>query len=62
MKVDLLYGRGTLALTIEDAWDATVIRKRQMPLVEDPALAIIPEGPYVVPFHQPADPQTEDHI
>ncbi|MBB4266475.1 nickel-dependent lactate racemase [Roseospira visakhapatnamensis] len=40
MRVDLLYGKGTLPLDLPDAWDVTVIEKAAMPTLSDPAGAV----------------------
>ncbi len=40
MEVELLYGKGALAVSLPDEWDVTVFRKAPMPLLADPARAI----------------------
>jgi nickel-dependent lactate racemase len=40
MKVELLYGRGTLPLDLPDDLDVTVIRKPAMPVLGDPGAAV----------------------
>ena len=39
-SVDLLYGRGTLSVSIPEGCMPTVIRKRPMPIIQDPASQI----------------------
>ncbi len=40
MHIDLRYGKGTFRLEFDPAWDVTVIRKPEMPLLADPAGAV----------------------
>jgi lactate racemase len=40
MHIDLRYGKGTYRLDLDPAWDVTVIRKPEMPLLADPAAAV----------------------
>jgi nickel-dependent lactate racemase len=40
MHIDLLYGKGSYRLALDPAWDVTVIRKPQMPLLADPVAAV----------------------
>ncbi len=40
MIVDLRYGRGSLPVRFDDAWDVAVIRKPPMPVLDDPASAV----------------------
>ena len=40
MHIDLLYGKGSYRLDLDPAWDVTVIRKPEMPLLADPAAAV----------------------
>ena len=40
MHIDLRYGKGTFALELDPAWDVTVIRKPDMPLLADPVGAV----------------------
>lgn len=40
MHIDLRYGKGTHRLELDPAWDVTVIRKPEMPLLGDPAGAV----------------------
>jgi len=40
MHIDLRYGKGTHRLELDPAWDVTVIRKPDMPLLADPAGAV----------------------
>ena len=40
MHIDLLYGKGGYRLDLDPAWDVTVIRKPEMPLLADPAAAV----------------------
>ena len=40
MYIDLLYGKGGYRLDLDPAWDVTVIRKPEMPLLADPAAAV----------------------
>ncbi len=39
-RITMNFGRGGLPLDLEDAWEVTVIRKPQMPLLADPAAAV----------------------
>src|SRR5665647_841808 len=40
MHIDLRYGKGTYRLDLDAAWDVTVIRKPEMPLLADPVAAV----------------------
>jgi len=40
MHIDLRYGKGTYRLDLDPAWDVTVIRKPEMPLLADPVGAV----------------------
>ena len=40
MHVDLLYGKGSYRLDLDPAWEVSVIRKPQMPLLADPVGAV----------------------
>ena len=40
MDVDLLYGRDGLTISLPDGAEATVVRKPDMPVLEDPAAAV----------------------
>ena len=40
MKIDLNFGRGTIPLDVDDAWDYTIVRKRTMPVEKEPKSAI----------------------
>jgi nickel-dependent lactate racemase len=40
MHIDLRYGKGTYRLALDPAWDVTVIRKPEMPLLADPVGAV----------------------
>jgi nickel-dependent lactate racemase len=40
MHIDLRYGKGTYRLDLDPAWDVTVIRKPEMPLLADPVAAV----------------------
>jgi nickel-dependent lactate racemase len=40
MHIDLRYGKGNHRLELDPAWDVTVIRKPEMPLLADPAQAV----------------------
>jgi len=40
MHIDLRYGKGTYRLELDPAWDVTVIRKPDMPLLADPVGAV----------------------
>ena len=40
MHIDLRYGKGTHRLQLDPAWDVTVIRKPDMPLLADPVRAV----------------------
>ena len=40
MHIDLRYGKGSFALELDPAWDVTVIRKPDMPLLADPVGAV----------------------
>jgi len=40
MPIELLYGRGTLPLTLPDDLDVSVVRKRPMPVAADPVAAV----------------------
>ena len=40
MTVELLYGRGTLAINVPKGVDANIINKHEMPLLEDPLASI----------------------
>jgi nickel-dependent lactate racemase len=40
MPIDLRYGKGTYRLDLDPAWDVTVIRKPEMPLLADPVGAV----------------------
>jgi nickel-dependent lactate racemase len=40
MEVDLLYGRDGLTISLPDGAEATVVRKPDMPVLEDPAPAV----------------------
>ncbi len=40
MHIDLRYGKGSFRLDLDPAWDVTVIRKPEMPLLADPAAAV----------------------
>lgn len=40
MHIDLRYGKGNHRLELDPAWDVTVIRKPEMPLLADPAGAL----------------------
>jgi len=40
MHIDLRYGKGTYRLDLDAAWDVTVIRKPEMPLLADPVGAV----------------------
>ena len=40
MHIDLRYGRGTHRLELDPAWEVSVIRKPEMPLLADPAGAV----------------------
>lgn len=40
VEVELNYGRGTLSVELPDDLDVTVVRKRPMPVLEDPAAAV----------------------
>ena len=39
-SVDVMFGKGKLAVEIDDAAEVTVVEKPAMPLIEDPAAAI----------------------
>jgi lactate racemase len=40
MHIDLRYGKGSFRLELDPAWDVTVIRKPEMPLLADPLAAV----------------------
>ncbi len=40
MKVELSYGKGTVPVLVRDSWQATIIRKPEMPVLPDPAAAV----------------------
>ncbi|MBK5104505.1 MAG: hypothetical protein JJE42_09675, partial [Burkholderiales bacterium] len=40
MHIDLRYGKGTHRLELDPAWQVTVIRKPDMPLLADAAGAV----------------------
>ena len=40
MKIDLNFGRGTIPLNVDDAWDHIIVRKRTMPVEKEPKSAI----------------------
>jgi len=40
MHIDLLYGKGSYRLALDPAWDVSVIRKPEMPLLADPTAAV----------------------
>jgi len=40
MRIMMQYGRTGFPLDIPDEWDVTVIRKKPMPLLADPAGAL----------------------
>ena len=40
MHIDLRYGKGSFRLALDPAWDVTVIRKPDMPLLADPVAAV----------------------
>ncbi len=40
MHIDLRYGKGTYRLDLDPAWDVTVIKKPEMPLLADPVGAV----------------------
>ncbi len=40
MKIDLLYGTGTLPVQLDDDWQVDVIRKLEMPVCPDPQAAV----------------------
>jgi nickel-dependent lactate racemase len=40
MHIDLRYGKGSYRLDLDPAWDVTVIRKPEMPLLADPVGAV----------------------
>ncbi|MDP2640028.1 MAG: nickel-dependent lactate racemase [Betaproteobacteria bacterium] len=40
MHIDLRYGKGTFGLELDPAWEVTVIRKPEMPLLADPVAAV----------------------
>ncbi len=40
MKVELLYGRGTLPVELPDEWQVTVVTKPPMPIAPDPRAAV----------------------
>jgi len=40
MRVELLYGKGTVALDLPDTWNITVIEKAPMPVLPDPVAAV----------------------
>ena len=40
MHIDLLYGKGSYRLELDPAWELSVIRKPEMPLLADPVAAI----------------------
>ena len=39
-EVELMFGRGTVAVAVPAGAEATVVEKPPMPLVEDPAAAV----------------------
>ena len=40
MRVELSYGRGSIAMALQDNWNVEVIRKPAMPVLPDPAAAV----------------------
>lgn len=40
MRIDMSYGRGTLPVELDDDWRVTVIRKPDMPILENPSAAV----------------------
>ncbi|MDP6954246.1 MAG: lactate racemase domain-containing protein, partial [Alphaproteobacteria bacterium] len=55
MRVDLLYGEGTLGVEVDSAWQADVLEKPSMPVLEDASGAVsaaLAEPVGAAPLHE----------